>query len=292
MKVRPLKILAVLFGGFTICASSSFFAADKAYQAPPLGSYQVQASPNSEEFKSIQIEDHLGQNIDLDLSFVDSTGKEVKLADYFHTKKPVLLNLVYFNCPSLCGLLLNGISDALRRIDWKIGEHYEVITLSIDPEEDPLLASLKKENYIKDYGRPEAAAGWHFLTGKEENIKALAAQVGFGYRKVEETGEYAHSAGFFVLTPKGRISRVHYGVQFQPRDVKLSLLEASGGKIGSLADQVLLFCFRYDPNSKGYALAAFRIVQVGGAITALIIGIYLFIFWRRQRRISVAQNKG
>lgn len=267
-------------------------AGDQAYQAPPLGSYQVPANPDSQDFKDIQIGNHLGEKIDLNLAFVDSTGKPVQLKDYFKEGKPVLLDLAYFNCPSLCGLLMNGIADALKKIDWTMGDQFEVITVSIDPEEDSHLASLKKENYIKEYGRKGADAGWHFLTGQYENIKALADQVGFGYRKIEKTGEYAHSAGFFVLTPNGTVSRIHYGVQFEPRDVKLSLVEASGGNIGSLADKVLLFCYRYDPNSKGYALAAFRIMQVGGAITALIVGIYLFIFWRRQRRIVEVKKDG
>lgn len=259
-------------------------AESRPYQAPPLGSYQQAPTADSEEFKNIQIEEKLGQKIDTSLGFTDENNQPVQLSQYFSTHKPVIMVMAYYECPSLCGLLLNGVVESIRRQDLSIGKDFEFVVVSIDHEEDAKLAGWKKESYLKDYGRPVAAEGWHFLTGSKENIKKLTEELGFGYRYVEETGEYAHSAGFFVLTPEAKISRVHFGVQFEPRDVRLSLVEAADGKIGSFADKVLLFCFRYDPNSKGYALHAFRLVQAGGALTALLLGIYLFIFWRRQTR--------
>lgn len=257
-----------------------------AYKTPAKpGTHQVPPDPNSEEFKSIQIVDKAGDQVDIEnLKFRNEEGEEVVLASFFDGKRPVVLNLMYYTCPSLCSLLLNGIVESLRRIDWTLGEEYQMITLSIDPRETWMLAADKKENYVKDYGKPVAAKGWHFLTGDKDQIQALAKQVGFGYRWIEEDDEYAHSAGFFVLSPKGKVSRTLYGVQFEPKNVKLSLVEAAEGKVGSFADKLLLFCFRYDPSSKGYALHAFRLMQAGGAITAIILAIFLFRFWARQRK--------
>lgn len=177
---------------------------------------------------------------------------------------------------------MNGVVNALRRLDWRIHQDFDVIFVSIDHDEGPELATWKKENYLKDYGDLMAGAGWHFLTGTEDNIRALASQLGFGFKYMPDVNEYAHSAGFFLLSDQGQISRTLYGVEFEPRDVRLALLEASEGRIGTVVDKLLLYCYRFDPNSKGYALHAMNMVRAGGALTLLILAIYLIVFWRRQ----------
>ena len=265
------------------------------YQPVPLGTQQTPSDPNSEEFQSIKIEEKLGQKLSVnELKFVDENGVEQSLSSYFREDgKPVVMVMMYFACPSLCSLLLNGVTETMRKIEWNIGDQYRFLVVSINPKETPKLALEKKTNYIKEYGRLGATTenGWHFLTGTEPMIKKLAGELGFGYRYLPETGEYAHSAGFFVMTPDGEISRLFYGVQFEPQDLKLSLLEASRGALGSIADKVLLFCYRYDPSSKGYSLQAMRLVQAGGALMLLIFGIYLAVFWTRQWRGSRSARK-
>lgn len=292
--MKPSGSNKLIFQALVLSAclfAPGYLGGQKAYQAPPLGSVQQPVSPDSEEFKQIQIQEYLGKQVDTNISFTDENGREISLSSLFDGTRPVLLNLVYFECPSLCGMLMNGVMEAIRRIRLDVGKDYHYVALSIDHREDPELAAMKKENYLKDYGRIGTDAGFTFLTGSKENIQKLADQVGFGFRYDEDTREYHHAAGFFVLTPTAEISRVHYGVQFDPKDVHLSLLEAAGGKIGGIADKVLMFCFRYDPNSKGYALQAFRLVQAGGALTLAVLGFYLFLFWRRQKIKGEAQSR-
>lgn len=291
MKVNALR-------WFSLIAVVSFLALGGpeafAYQKPPYGPGQVQLGTEQlqkEDFAQIGITEKLGAQVDVEgLKFRDESGAERPLKEFLRGK-PVVLSLIYYECPSLCGLLMNGIVKSLKRISFDIGDEYDVIFVSIDPEEAAELAADKKVNYLKDYlrndeSRPMVSAGWHFLTGNQESIAALANQVGFGYRYDEKSGEYNHSAGFFVLTPEAKVSRVHYGVEFEPRDVQLSLVEASRGQVGSVVDKVLMFCYRYDPNSKGYALHAMNLVRAGGAVTLVIFGLYLGIFWFRQRRLS------
>ncbi|PIR23249.1 MAG: hypothetical protein COV44_03855 [Deltaproteobacteria bacterium CG11_big_fil_rev_8_21_14_0_20_45_16] len=265
------------------------------YKPAPLGTQQTPADPNSEEFQSIKIEEKLGQKLSInELIFNDENGVEQSLSSYFREDgKPVVMVMMYHACPSLCSLLLNGVTEAMRKIEWNLGDQYRLLAVSINPKETPQLALEKKANYIKEYGRLGASTenGWHFLTGTEPMIKKLTGELGFGYRYLPETEEYAHSAGFFVLTPDGEISRLFYGVQFEPQDLKLSLMEASRGALGSIADKVLLFCYRYDPSSKGYSLQAMRLVQAGGALTFLVFGIYLAVFWTRQWRGSRSARK-
>lgn len=237
------------------------------------------------ELQAARITETLGAQVDIaNLRFRDEQGNEVALSRYFAAKKPVILTLVYYECPNLCNFLLNGFTDSVKGLDWTIGDRFEVVTVSINPRETPALAAAKKESYLKEYGRPEAARGWHFLTGEESQVQALAKQVGFGYRYDPKEKQYAHSAGIFVLTPTGRLSRLHFGVMFQPKDLKLSLLEASDGKIGTVIDRIMLFCYRYDPVKKTYSVYLTKVMQAGGVGTLLIFGSYLGLFWSRQRR--------
>ncbi|MDB5039026.1 MAG: SCO1/SenC family protein [Bacteriovoracaceae bacterium] len=240
-----------------------------------------------QDFEGARIIEKLGNKVDIqNLRFTDEDGKVLPLSTYFTGKKPVVMILAYYSCPGLCGYLLNGAANSLRTLNWSIGSEYEVITLSINPKEGPDLAAKKKLAYLEKYGRLGAEKGWHFLTGKEDQIVKVAGQLGFGYRYDEKTSEYAHSAGIFVLTPEGKISRVLYGIDFPNKDLKLSLLEASDGKVGTILDRILMFCYRYDPLSKGYSFVAMRLVQGASAVLVLFMAVFLFFLFRNERKLS------
>jgi len=244
------------------------------------------AEPLPEELKGVGVTEHLGDQVPLDLEFVDSDGKPVVLKQFFDGRRPVVLTLNYSNCPMLCSLQLNGLFDALKRMPWEIGGKFEMITVSFDPLEPPQRARMTKQKYLNVYRRPGAAEGWHFLTGQEENIKRLADAVGFRYRYSEAQRQYIHAAVTFILTPDGRVSRYLYGVEYDPQTIRLSLLEATDGKIGSTVDQILLFCYHYDAESGRYGPAAFRLMQLGGGLTVLVVGGGIWILWRRDKAKS------
>ena len=234
----------------------------------------------------IGIEEHLGDKIDLSLPFVDDNGTNVTLADYFKGK-PVHLILVYYNCPTLCNIHMNSLITTLGEFEWAAGDKYEFVVVSIDPEESWKLAQLKKKNYLEMISRPDLEKGWHFLTGKEEHIKKLANQIGFKYEWDVTQQQWAHSAASYVLTPEGKISYYHYGISLVPKVFRLSLVEASQNKIGTIMDKLVLFCLQYDPNKKTYAFYAYNIMRVGAFLTVLIMGIFMFRFWRKQRQLEI-----
>ncbi|MCB0347924.1 MAG: SCO family protein [Bdellovibrionales bacterium] len=243
------------------------------------------ANETREELKDVGIEEKLGANLDLSLTFRNEEGVEVPLSSYFKKGKPVLLTLVYYNCPSLCNFHLNGLNDVFKQIDgWTIGDQYDVVSVSIDPSEGAEVAKKKKAAYVKAYGKLEADKGWHFLTGKQENITEIAKEVGFKYKFVEETGEFAHTAAAYVITPEGKISRYLYGIGFSPKVLRLSLIEASNGSIGTIVDKFILYCFQYDPNKKNYAFYAYNVMRAGAGVSAIILMSFLSFFWLRNRR--------
>jgi len=233
----------------------------------------------------VGFDQHLGQQVPLDLTFRDENGRTVQLGQYFGSK-PVILALVYYECPMLCTLTLTGLVGALKAVSFDVGNEFNVVTVSINPTETPELATAKKEKYLKSYGRAGADAGWHFLTGDETSIKRLAAAVGFRYRYVPEQKQFAHAAGITVLTPQGLVSHYFFGIEYAPRDLRLSLVEASNNRIGSPVDQLLLYCFHYDPVTGTYAATALGIVRLAGALTVLALGTYLVAMWRRERHRS------
>ena len=232
-----------------------------------------------ELLKQVGIDQKLNQTIPLNLAFRDENGKAVELGQYFG-QKPVILTLVYYNCPMLCTQVLNGVESGLKELPTDIGKQFDVVTISIDPTESHVLAKVKKEMYVGMYGRPGAAEGWHFLTGDEAQIKQLADAVGFRYAYDPDTKQFAHASAIMLLTPEGKISRYFYGIQFPSRDLRLGLVEASEGKIGTPVDQVLLFCYHYDPATGKYGLLISRVIQAGGALTVLILGIAMVILFR------------
>jgi protein SCO1/2 len=229
--------------------------------------------------KQVGIDQKLNEPIPLNLAFRDENGKTVQLGEYFG-QKPVILTLVYYNCPMLCTQILNGVESGLKELPMDIGKQFNVVTVSIDPTDTHVLASVKQEMYTGMYGRTGAARGWHFLTGDEPQIKQLAAAAGFRYAYDPDTKQFAHASAIMILTSEGKISRYLYGIQFPSRDLRLGLVEASEGKIGSPVDQVLLFCYHYDPHTGKYGLLISHIIQAGGALTVLIIGVVVLILFR------------
>ena len=237
------------------------------------------------QLKEAGITEKLGSKVDLtQIKLRDETGVEQPLGSFFQPGKPVLLNIVYFNCPNLCGLLLNGTLEVIKDLEWNAGDKYTILSVSMDHREDSELAAKKKANYLKTYGRPIDPKGWRFLTGREDQIRMLADQVGFGFHYDARQKEFAHSAALMLLTPEGVVSRYLYGVQFEKKNLKFGLLEASNGKVGTIVDRVMLYCFHYDPKLGGYSLYAFRLMQVGGAFTVLVMALFFGAFWSRQRK--------
>lgn len=247
-----------------------------------------QRQTNVELVKDVSIEQKLNEQVPLDLTFRDETGKTVQLKQYFG-KKPVLLTLVYYECPSLCGLVLQGLLKSLRVLNYTPGDQFEIVTVSISPWETPELAAAKKEAFLKEYGRLDAAAGWHWLTGDEKNIRALADAVGFRYVYDPKTKQFAHAAGIMLLTPTGKISRYFYGIEYSPRDLRMGIMDASQGKVGSLVEKVILFCYQYDPTTGKYGLVVVRLIQLGGLLTLAILGGFMGIMFYRERRARAAQ---
>jgi protein SCO1 len=242
------------------------------------------ASARPAYLENVGIEQHLNAQIPADLAFVDDTGKAVKLGDYFG-KKPLILNLVYYNCTMLCGEALAGLSGAMRLIKFDVGNEFDVVTVSFDPRETPTMAAEKKQDYIKRYGRAGAANGWHFLTGSAESINALTKTVGFQYQYDPKIDQYAHATAIMVLTPEGRISRYFYGVDFPPKDLRMGLVEASQGKIGNAVDQVLLYCYHYNPATGKYGAVIANILRLAGVATILILGGFLLILFRLEKAL-------
>ena len=235
----------------------------------------------------IHIDQHLDRALPLDLPFVDEAGRQVRLGDYFG-KRPVVLALVYYECPMLCTQVLNGLVTALTVMNFEPGREFEVVAVSFNPREGPGLASQKKAAYLERYGRPHTAGGWHFLTGPESSIKQLTEAVGFRYEYDNAIKQYAHGAAIEVLTPKGHISKYFYGIEYSARDLRLGLIEASEERIGTAIDDFLLFCYHYDPSTGKYGTAVLRLVRVGGIATVLAFLAFLTISLRRERTTASA----
>ena len=234
--------------------------------------------------REVGVTEHLDAKLPLDVRFRDESGEWVELSSFFDGERPVILTLNYYRCPMLCGLQLNGVVDGLEQMDWSPGEEFEMVTVSINPLETPELAVAKKQNYLKRLNQPSAGSGWHFLTGNEPEIVRLAETVGFGYTYDPESGEYAHAAAIMVCTPDGRVARYLYGIEYPAKRLKLALLEAAEGSVGTTLDQLILYCYHYDPTNRRYSPVAMNIMRLGGGATALILGISIGGFWAREWR--------
>ena len=229
--------------------------------------------------KNVGIEQHLNGEIPRDLNFRDETGKSVRLGDYFG-KKPLILNLVYYQCPMLCGEVLSGLESALRVLKFDVGKEFDVLTVSFDPKETPEMAAARKAEMLKRYGRAGAADGWHFLTGSQASVDALTKAAGFDYEYDPKTGQFAHATAIMVVTPEGRIAQYYYGVEFAPKDLRLGLVQASQNKIGSIVDEVLLYCYHYDPDTGKYGAIISRILKIAAGATIFMLGTFLMVMFR------------
>ena len=225
----------------------------------------------------------------MDVEFKDEDGKTVKLGSYFNTGRPVIIAFVYYECPMLCNQVLNGLSGALKGITFDAGKDFDVVAISFDARENdkPDLAKNKKASYVERYGRGGAEKGWHFLTGTQESIEKATAAAGFSFKWDEKSGQFAHAAGVMIATPEGKLSRYLYGIDYSPKDIKFGIMESNEGKVGTAAEQLLLYCYHYDPSTGKYGLAILRVMRVGGVLTLAVMGLMGFVFWRRNKRKAV-----
>jgi protein SCO1/2 len=241
------------------------------------------ASQMPAELQGVGFEQRLGEALPLDARFTDESGSAVTLGQYFD-ERPVILALVYYECPMLCGLVLNGMASSLKAVELTPGEDFEIVVLSIDPGETPAMAMEAKTSTVERYGKLETAKGWHFLTGDEDEIRRVADAAGFTYRYDARTDLYVHAGGLLLATADGRAARYFYGVEYPPRDVRLGLVEASDNRIGSPVDRVLLFCFQYDPSTGKYSAAVLNLIRAGGFLTLLVLGVLIGRMILRERR--------
>jgi protein SCO1/2 len=273
-RARSLAVLLI-----TLCLLPS--AARAQYAQPPVG--PMPTAKSDDVLKQVGIEQRLNNQVPLDLGFRDESGREVRLGDYFRNDKPVLLTLVYYECPMLCNQVLNGVVGTLGAVTFTPGKEFEVVTVSFDPREGPELAAKKKETYLKRYRRENAGLGWHFLTGDKASIDALAESVGFRYVWDEESKQFAHASAIMVLTPQGRLSHYFYGVEYSPKDLRLALVEASEGRIGSPVDALILYCYHYDPATGKFA-PVMAVLRVAGVLTVIALAALIYYLSRRARR--------
>ena len=232
----------------------------------------------------VAIAQHLGNQVPLDLFMRDENGKVVRLADSFNHGRPVLLHFVYYHCPMLCPIVLDGLTNALTELKFNIGEQFDIVTISMDPRDKPSDSALFKDKYVRQYGRLSAANGWHFLTTTESSIKRVADAVGFQYAYDGKNDQFAHGAAIFILTPGGRVSRYFYGFEFKPRDLRLGIVEASDNKIGTATDQILLLCYHYDPAIGRYSRRAMNFVRAGSVTGAAALAGFIFVMIRKERQ--------
>ncbi len=278
-RTRPIAV-GLMVCGFVLLTCCPLARAQRKEAAP-------------KQLVGVGVVEHLNDALPLDLEFVDSRGKPVTLGDYFDGQLPVILTLNYSSCPMLCSLQLEGLFDGLKGMeDWDLGKKYRMVTVSIDPTEATERAAMTRQKYLKRYARAGSGQGYDCLTGKNKQITQLASAIGFKYRFVPESGEYAHTAVTMICTPDGRLSRYLYGVEYNPQTLRLSLLEASEGKIGSPMEQFFLFCFHYDATSGKYAPSAFKLMKLGAVTIVLVIGGVLAVFWRRESKKTRTEETG
>ncbi len=290
-KIKTLLNL-IFIGGLLLLFCNFIFAqgGQNQYNSPLYSPKTYDpSSPSSgndlpKELKNIGIEQRLGEQLPLDAELTDENGSTVKLRTFFQGDKPVILAFVYYSCPMLCNEVLNGLTASLKKISLEAGQDFQVVAISFDPRDTPEIARGKKQSYLERYGRGEAAAnGWHFLTGKPEVIKQITEAAGFNYAWDEETQQFAHAGGVQIATPDGKMSRYFYGIDYQPQDFKFALMEASEKNIGSPTDQLLLYCYHYDPATGTYGLVVMNVLRIAGILTIIGLGL-LFLFFKFYKR--------
>jgi len=283
------RFVVILAASLIAFASVATAAPAPAPAQPDLPDPGGRMEPAPRELQNIGIDEKSGQTLPLDLKFVDETGEVVELRKYFGNNRPVVLQLSYFGCPSLCSLVSNGLVDSLNELTLTMGKEFDVINVSFDPAETARLAKLKKQSFLDAYNRPAGGEAWHFLTGNPAEIKQLTDAVGFRYKWVDSSKQFSHPAALILLTPDGKISRYLYGVKYEPRTLRLSLVEASEGKIGSSVDRFILTCFHYDSYAGKYTPVAMTIMRGGGVVTVLVIAVVIGALIVREKRRERAQ---
>ena len=243
----------------------------------------IVASNVPPQFKEVTFAQRLNQKLPLEATFRDETGRSVALGDYFGDK-PVLLAFVYYQCPMLCSQTMNGISSALKVVPFTAGEDFEVVLISFDPRDTPEAANAKKRAHLQHWSVQDTADGWHFLTGDEATIRQVASAAGFTYKWDEPSGQFAHVSGILTATPDGRLSRYFYGVEYSPKELRMALVESGEGKVGSVVEELLLYCFQYDPTSGRYGVVVMNLVRLGGIVTLALVAGFVFVMRRREPR--------
>lgn len=277
----PVCVTALLLMGGSVSYAQNAGPQGEIGAVPDLVAAEVPS-----ELVGVGIDEKMGTQLDLSMRFKDETGADVTLGQFYDGKTPVIISPVYFSCPGLCNFHLNGLTEGLKGLDWSVGTKFKVIAVSFDAKETPDLAAQKKNTYMKLYERPGTESGWHFLTGSTENIKKLTESVGFKFRWNEEEKEWAHASAAIVTSPAGMITRYLPGIMFEPKDIRLAVVEAGEGKIGSFVDQLVLYCFQYNPHQSRYTVYVFNIMKLGGAMMILLLAIWLLPVWVRSRRAS------
>jgi protein SCO1/2 len=255
---------------------------------------RAEANGLPDPLKEIGIEQRLGEGLPLGAAFKDENGEAVKLGDYFGKERPAIIALVYYECPMLCNQVLNGLTGTLKGISFDAGREFDVIAISFDARENdkPDLAGNKKASYMERYGRPGTEAGWHFLTGEQASIDAVTKAVGFTYEWDEKSSQFAHASGIMIATPEGKLSHYFYGIDYAPRDVKLGLVESAENEVGGVTDQLMLYCFHYDPSTGKYGLAVLRLMRAAAIFTLLGMGFMGIVFWRRNKARKAGSEPG
>ena len=270
----------VIVGPLFVTASA--FAHSDDYDVNKVAPLTSETQPK--ELVGVGIEEKLGHQLDLNMKFKNEKGELVALGSFFADSKPVIISPVYFSCPGLCNFHLNGLTDGLKAMDWTIGDQFKILSISFDSKETPDLAVKKKSTYMKLYGRAGIENSWHFLTGDEANVKAFTEAIGFKYHWNEKANDWAHASTAVVVSPTGVITRYLPGILFEPKDIKLALVESGKGQVGTFADQLVLYCFHYSPTQSKYTLAAFKIMKAGGGLMVLILALWLLPLWYKGRR--------
>ena len=290
---NPIRFLIAM--AFMVSLCSNFVSAQKSehYNSPLYSpkTYDPSVSASTglpDALKEIGIEQKLGEQLPLNTEFTAEDGKTVKLGSYFESGRPVILAFVYYECPMLCNEVLNGLTGSLKGISLDAGRDFDVLAISFDARENgkPELAKNKKLAYVERYGREGSDKGWHFLTGSQASIDAVTKAAGFNYRWDEKSKQFAHAGGVMIVTPQGKMARYFYGIDYSPRDLKLGVMESAENRVGSATDQMLLYCYHYDPATGKYGLAILSLIRVGAILTLLGMGALGFVFWRRGKKVS------
>lgn len=287
--VLKLKLLASF--GILVLAMTAFGQKLEHYNSPlysPKNYDPAQSEPNGlpKVLETVGIQQHLGEQIPLDTEFKDENGNPVKLGAYFGKGRPVILALVYYECPMLCNEVLNGLTGSLKGINFDAGKDFDIVAISFDARENdkPDLAKNKKESYLARYGRAGAENGWHFLTGTQGSIDAVTKAVGFNYVYDEKSNQFAHAGGIMMATPEGVLSRYYFGIDYEPRQLKFGIMDSAQNKVGNSAEQLLLYCYHYDPASGKYGLSILKVLRIAGVATLLGIAGMMLVFWRKNKK--------